>query len=266
MKMRIGWVQELYRYPVKSMQGEQLSATDVTERGLRYDRMWATRTPGGKLGSGKSTKRLQRIEGLSTARARCEAGIPVITLPDGTERRGDDPQLGDWLSSAFGQPVTLHRDSALQHFDDGPVHLVATTSLHSVQRATGVPVDRRRLRANVVLAEATPTEFPGAELPGAEFPEDEWLGCHLHLGDQVVLKVVGAMRRCVMVNHPVGELPRDDRVLKAITAAHHVTLGVFATVVRGGRMAVGDQVRLRPALSAPSPAATVAVPTVFQET
>lgn len=146
------------------------------------------------------------VDGLFSARARGETSIPVITLSDGTERHGDDPRVDDWLSSAFGQPVTFHREGTQTHFDDGPVHLVTTVSLRSAQKASGVPVDPRRLRANVLLTGVCPAGFLGAE-----FPEDEWAGCYLRLGDQVVLEVVGSMRRCVMVNNPVGELPRDDR-------------------------------------------------------
>src|SRR5262249_43672738 len=154
---------------------------------------------GGKLGSGKSTRRFQRIERLCSAWARCAAGVPVITLPDGRECRGDEPRVADWLSAALGQPVTFHREDAETHFDDGPVHLITTTSLRSVRRASGVPVDQRRLRANILLADANPAVFAGPEFPEAQFPEDDWLGWHLALGDQVVLEVVGSMRRCVMV-------------------------------------------------------------------
>ena len=57
-------VAELWRYPVKSLLGEQLQEVQVEERGVVGDRLYAVTDRRGKLGSGKTSRRFRRLEGL----------------------------------------------------------------------------------------------------------------------------------------------------------------------------------------------------------
>jgi uncharacterized protein YcbX len=232
--MRVGRVKELQRFPVKSMMGERLITAEVTQRGLAYDRLWATRGSRGKLGSGKNTRRFQRIDRLAEARAHCEAGVPVMTLPNGDECRGDDPRVDDVLSAAFGQPVSFHQEDTETHFDEGPVHLVTTEAIRKVQTESGVSVDPRRLRANLLVE----IEDERDEV----LTERDWPGLCLSLGPEVVLEVLAPMERCVMVNNLTGDVPHDNRVLRAIAKVTNMMLGVCARVVQVGRISVGDEV------------------------
>lgn len=236
--MRIGWVKELWRFPVKSMLGERLVTAEVNQRGFMYDRLWATRGSRGKLGSGKSTRRFQRIERLADARARCEAGVPVMTLFDGNEIRGDDPRVDNVLSAAFRQPVSFHREETETHFDEGPVHLVTINAIREIQTESGVYVDSRRLRANVLV------EIEDGR--GEALIERYGAGLCLSLGPEVVLEVLAPMKRCVMVNNSAGDVPYDNRILKAITDVTSMMLGVSTRVIRVGRVCVGDEVCIRP--------------------
>lgn len=108
-----GSVAELWRYPVKSMQGERVEASDVTDAGFTGDRAYAVIDPAtGKVGSAKHP----RLWGsLLQCQARYvampSAGVPLpavlITLPDGDETRSDDPRVDERLSAVFGRPVQL---------------------------------------------------------------------------------------------------------------------------------------------------------------
>ena len=125
----VGHVAALHRYPVKSLTGETLARADVDCRGLAGDRLWAVRDPDGKLGSGKSSRRFRRMDGLLALRATYDGQVPVVEWPDGRRLRGDDPAVDDALSAHVGRPVSLGREADVPHFDDGPVHLVTTATV-----------------------------------------------------------------------------------------------------------------------------------------
>jgi uncharacterized protein YcbX len=234
--MWIGTVTELRRYPVKSMRGELLQTMELDQRGVAFDRFWATHGDRGKLGSGKNSRRFQRIDQLSAMRARCEMRVPVITLPDGSECRGDDPLIDELLSAACHQTVTLHREGSNTHFDTGPVHVVTTDAIQRIEAECGVALDARRLRANIVI------EMDGHD--DDRLSEEAWPGLFLAVNGGAALEVTGRMDRCVMVNQAIEELPHDNRILKAINRVNQMMLGVHAQVVHTGKISVGDDVRL----------------------
>lgn len=229
----IGRVLELRRFPVKSLLGETLASADVDGRGLVGDRLWALRTPEGKLGSGKTTRRFQRLDGLLDLSARYEGDVPVVTLPDGTAWRADDPRVHGALSRWVGSPVTLVREETLPHFDDGPVSIVTTASLRTLEAHLGRAVSPRRFRANVLL-----------DVPSGGFPEDAWVGRRLSLGPTVVLQVVSPLARCRMVDLAQRDLPEDADILRTLGACHEARFGVLARVETGGTLACGETVRL----------------------
>ena len=127
--MSPGHVAALWRYPVKSMLGEQCDAVEIDNRGVVGDRVLAVRDPEGKLGSGKSSRRFRKMDGLLELAATYDGDVPVIAMPDGTTVRGDDPAVHDALSAHVGRSVRLAREDGVPHFDDGPVHLVTTSAL-----------------------------------------------------------------------------------------------------------------------------------------
>jgi uncharacterized protein YcbX len=225
-------VASLYRYPVKSLTGERLAAVTVQSRGLEGDRLWAVRDADGKLGSGKSTRRFRRMDGLLELRAGYTGDVPVIAFPDGSRLPATDPRAGTRLSDHVGRPVTLHTEQQVSHFDEGPVHLVTRASLAALGRARGSTVDERRTRANVVV-----------DIGGEGFPEHGWVGRRVQLGSEVVLRVEDVMPRCVMLTCPQDDLDADPSLLRDLAALTEGALGVVATVERGGSLRVGDPVR-----------------------
>ncbi len=230
-----GTLTEVRRYPVKSLEGELLPGCDLTGRGLDGDRWWSVRDPDGRFGSGKSSRRFRRMDGLRDLVARYDGDVPVIGLVDGADVRGDDPGVHEALSAHVGRPVRLEREQEVSHFDDGPVHLVTTAALAALGRAHGAGVDARRMRCNLLVD--TP------DLDG--FAEEEWLGRQLRVGPDVVLRVVAPMPRCVMVNASTRDLDADPDLLKTITRANDGSIGVLAEVVHPGAITLGDPVVLQ---------------------
>ena len=229
----MGSVLAIYRYPVKSLLGEELEQVLVESRGCVGDRLWSVRDPDGRFGSGKTTRRFRRMDGLLELSAAFDGDTPVITFPDGRAVRADAPEMDRMLSEHVGRPVALAREDEVSHFDEGPLHLVTTASLRTLAAGHGADVDPRRTRANLVL-----------EWEGDGFPEHDWVGRQLALGPEVVVRIRGVMPRCVMVNAAHGDLPADGGLLRSITDLSEGALGVVADVVRGGSVTVGARASL----------------------
>ncbi len=227
--MGIGTVARIDRYPVKSMLGESLRAATVETRGLAGDRLWAVRDPDGKFGSGKSTRRFRRMDGLLGCRSALAGDGVLVTLPDGVRYDGTDPALAPALSAVVGRPVTVAMEGTIPHHDAGAVHVLTTASLRQLAALLGEDVDPRRFRANVLL-----------DVAGTGFVEDGWLGRELTLGD-VVLRIRAGAPRCVMIDAVTAEVPADGRLLKLVSDHNGLNLGVLADVVTAGTLRVGHR-------------------------
>lgn len=226
-------VATLRRFPVKSMLGEQLPELVVDERGTVGDRLWAVTYADGKLGSGKNSRRFRRTEGLlhfsaSYAARPAAAARPRVVTPDGSDLR-DDAHLAELL----GADVRLAREDAVPHFDERGVTLIGTASLHALGGILGdtEPADALRFRKNILLD----TDEP--------WIEEDWVGREVAVGDEVRLRVVNRMKRCVMTTMAQRDLPEDRRVLKTLTADRGMCIGVGADVLVPGTVRLGDTVR-----------------------
>ena len=229
---RSGLVRRIRRYPVKSLVGEDLDRAEIVPRGLAGDRSWAVQDLDGKIGSGKSTRRFRRMDGLLDLAASYDGDTPVLTFPDGRALPAGAAATDQALSAHVGRPVSLARESDVSHFDDGPVHLVTTSSLRSIAEIAGHDVDPRRTRANLLV-----------DWDERGFPEHGWVGRQVAVGTEVVLRVTAPMPRCVMVNLPQEDLPADPDLLRLVgESTVGRILGVVAEVVRPGRVAIGDAV------------------------
>jgi uncharacterized protein len=229
-------VTELWRFPVKSLQGEQISSVKLGPQGLEGDRQFAIFDV--DTGFGLTARRMPVLL-FGAARIRAD-GSPEITLPDGSVATDDDA-LSAWL----GRPVAL-RSAAAEvtrryenpaDFEDeggpwgpfagasGAFHDSDEARVSMLSSATYGGWERRRFRANVLL------DGGG---------EDELLGARVSVGDAVV-NVGMRIERCVMVTRPQpGGIERDLDVLRTIHRHRAGLLAVGATVERPGRIAVGD--------------------------
>lgn len=262
-------VSGLWRYPVKSMQGEELNAIELTERGAVGDRAYALLDrETGKVASAKNPRKWGRLFDFRAAFVEPpRAGAPLppvrITLPDGTLTTSTDPDVDAVLSKAIGREVTLASTSAdtpvleeywpdieglprrdeitdepmpeRTFFDAAVIHVLTTATL---DRLRGLYSEGRfevhRFRPNLVLT-------PDASETG--FVEDAWVGRTLVVGDARIA-VLKPCARCVMTTLPQGDLPRDGGILRTAAKHHDVNVGVYCAIERGGTVRRGDAVRV----------------------
>ena len=228
-------VVELWRYPVKSLQGERLDAADVGPQGLTGDRQWALFDR--STGLGLTARRVPDLL-FAAGRLRDDGRVEVV-LPDGTVT-ADDGALSDWL----GRPVTLRAAEA----DHGPRHYEGPDDDELVwdafEGASGAFHDSSRIRVSLVSTGTLGTWVrrrfrSNVLLDGAG--EDDLVGATVRLGT-AVLDVVKPVSRCVMVTRPQpGGIARDTGVLKTIHRERGSALAVGALVPVPGRVAVGDE-------------------------
>ena len=221
---------QLWRYPVKSLQGERTDRVTITATGLEGDRRWGVvdRSTGYVLTA-------KRVPELLQGSARWIEGRPVVTLP------GDHTAVGAWLGrdAALVEAAPDQRGTyeiAEDQFDDdstilrwngpkGSFHDSNRTQVHVLSTASIGAWDVRRFRPNVVVEGAGELDLVGATL---------------RLGT-AVLAVSKRTDRCVMTTRPQpGGIERDPEVLRAILRAGG-DLGISCTVVQPGQVAVGDE-------------------------
>lgn len=267
-----GSIVSLWRYPVKSMQGEEINASFVTERGLFGDRAYALLdAEDGKTVTAKNPKKWPAMFRFRAAFAEpASPGThtvpPVrITFPDGDIRDSRQPDLEEALSQTLGRAVVftgqppaqphldeywpdeadvpglLHSDDVTDEntlentfFDLAILHLLTTATINTLRAA--YPAGRfeaRRFRPNIIID------------AGAEgFAENAWIGKTLALGDEVRLAVTGPCPRCVMTTLPQADLPRDPGILRAAVQQNGAHVGVYASVIQGGTVRLGDTIRI----------------------
>lgn len=230
---RVGHVSELFRYPIKSIGGEKVPQFQINQRGVEGDRLWAVENEEGKFGSGKTTRRFRRMEGLLEFRSYYLEGsdIPVLVLPDGSEHPASSLEARDALVHRTGEAVEVTAEREISHFDEGAVHVLSTSSLQLLSGLHGAAVDVRRFRNNITLKTS----------PNAGHIEADWLGRQLTIGPDVVLEILRLMPRCVMVNMKQCGLDEDRSMLQSIVKlSPDACLGVVARVLRMGLVSVGD--------------------------
>jgi uncharacterized protein YcbX len=226
----LGRVVALWRYPVKSMLGETLPSLDIDTRGAVGDRLFAISDRDGKLGSGKTTRRFRRIDGLFGFHATSDGGTPAIRFPDGRVLRGDDPGIHSALTEALGVDVTLAREDRIPHHDSSALHIVTTASLSWLgDRLPNGAVDARRFRPNIVI-----------DAGDAELAEETWMNRTLVIGGQLRVRVTDRTERCVMVTNEQDELKSDAAILRSLAQRNAQCFGVYADVAAPGTVNCGD--------------------------
>ncbi|HEY7323322.1 MAG TPA: MOSC N-terminal beta barrel domain-containing protein [Streptosporangiaceae bacterium] len=227
-------VEQIWRYPVKSIGGERMESARADGDGVEGDRVWAVQDAAGKLGSGKNSSRFTRIFGLLGLTARYEdlAEPPLVTGGDGTDYPVATGAADEFLRQLAGKRVWVRRDTGIMHFDGVPVTLVGTATLDWLAaQVPEVQVEARRLRPNLVVRTSEP------------FEEEAWLARPLRIGTaEVVFEMV--LPRCVMVGMGQPGLARSNAVLKRIGARIDNPLGmaIGGHVTRAGTIGVGDPV------------------------
>jgi uncharacterized protein YcbX len=216
------------------MQGESCLRLKLESRGAEGDRLYAVRNSEGKFGSGKTTRRFKKMEGLIHFRSFYSDDELLVVFPDGTEHRGQHRETSEAMSQILGQPVTLAREEAISHFDAEPIHIVTSTALSALRRELpNIQIDERRFRPNLVL-----------NIDSNEELEREWIGQRLCIGGKVILEITEPTERCVMTTFAQAELQHEPRVLKVLSKAFDMNFGIYAKVIHGGEVSLNDTVEL----------------------
>ena len=268
--MADGAVVSLWRYPVKSMMGEELNSSAVIDRGLLGDRSLAlVDTETGKVVSAKNPKKWSAMfdfRAAFTAPPELEHPLPPVrvTLPDGVTVTSDDTRFADLMSAALGRPVALatgapsqpsleeywpdmaelaHQETVTDErmpagtfFDLATIHVLTTATINQLRAL--YPEGRfeaRRFRPNVIVR---------SDDDDAGFAESKWVGKELRVGDAVVLEIPQPCPRCGMTTLPQGDLPHDRGILRTAARYHDVHVGVYAEVRQPGTVRRGDAAAL----------------------
>jgi uncharacterized protein YcbX len=231
-------VVELWRYPVKSLQGERLTTAEVGTDGITGDRQWALFDVA--TGFGLTARRAPDLL-FAAGRLRADGGVEVV-LPDGTVT-ADDGVLSDWL----GRSVALLSAAAVterRRYESPEDDLEERSSWHDWEGAAGGAFhDNADGRVSLVstgtLGDWDPRRFrSNVVLDGAG--EDTLTGSRARLGE-VLLAVGDRIPRCVMVTRPQpGGIGRDTGVLKTLHRERGGNLAVGAQVLMAGTVRTGD--------------------------
>jgi uncharacterized protein len=243
MPIKIGHVEAIFRYPVKSMGGEQLEAANLGWHGLDGDRRLAFRRIDDRGGfPWLSASMLPEL--LLFAPHRREDGaqgdLPThVRTPDGTEMPVFGEDLATEVARRYGASVQMMQ---LKHgiFDEASISVIALDTVREIGRIAGLSPDVRRFRPNVAVR----------LLRSAPFQEDEWVGGVLSFGegnDAPAIAVTMRDVRCSMLNLDPDSASAAPEVLKAVVRANQNNAGIYGAVTRIGRLAVGQTVILHAA-------------------
>lgn len=241
MLKEIGQVEAIVRYPVKSMGGERLEAAQMGWHGLDGDRRLAFRRIDDRSGFPWLTaSRLPDLLLFAPQRREngAQGGLPThVRTPDGQELPVFGEELATEVGRRHGAPVQMMQ---LNHgiFDDASISVIASDTVREIGRLAGRSPDVRRFRPNVVVR----------LLRSGPFQEDDWLGGVLSFGqgdETPAVTVTMHDARCSMVNLDPDSAGSAPEVLKAVVRANQNNAGIYATVTRTGRLAVGQTVFLR---------------------
>jgi uncharacterized protein len=273
----VGTVEELWRYPVKSMLGGKVSELVVTEQGGLGDRAWALRDQrNGRIVSAKRVPRLLEFRATYEVEPTPgSAGVVRIETPEGDILHAGQEDASARISRILGRSVVLdnfaHPDEKATIdrntvFGDVPVsQMKPDWTLETMPDyfqlksgsfleigaafllASGSVEHLRSLQGGTALIDRRrfrPNLYIDTGQASERFVEDDWLGGKLAIGDSVVLDEFAPTLWCVGSTLAQEELPRDRSILRTIARGHQGCLGVYGSVASTGLVRVGDPVVL----------------------
>jgi uncharacterized protein len=256
----VGTVESLWRYPVKSMRGEELDEIFAGFAGVYGDRLFAFESSASSKGFPFFTGRDQRqmiryrprfrdpkkaAQPINRTEAEQSNTNPIsakpeelmidVETPDGKTFAISDAALIDNLRAGIDakHKLTLLRsDKAIT--DSRPISIFAVQSAKKLGEETGIEVDKRRFRANVYL-----------DLESAKgFKENEFVCRSLRIGPKVVVSILERDPRCMMITLDPETAEKTPAILKKVAQAHDGFAGVYGAILAEGMIRKGDSVEL----------------------
>lgn len=239
--VEVGYVEAIFRYPVKSMGGERLEVANLGWHGLDGDRRLAFRRIDDRGGFPWLTaSKLPELLMFTPHRREggAQGDLPThVRTPDGKDLPVFGEDLAAEVGRRYGAPVQMMQ---LNHgvFDEANISLIASETVREIGRLAGRSTDMRRFRPNIVVR----------LLRSAPFQEDEWLDGVLSFGegtDAPAITVTKHDERCSMVNLDPDSASAAPEVLKAVVRANRNNAGIYGAVTRTGRLSVGQTILFR---------------------
>jgi uncharacterized protein YcbX len=258
----VGAVESLWRYPVKSMGGEQMAQAFMGFSGFYGDRCYAFKNSKARKGAPYLTASLQQqmlryrpqfryperaakppnlIEamsippGITPANGDSQDMLLDVITPEGAVVAIDGPELIEMLGEGLRgeNHLTLVRsDRALT--DCRPVSLISLQTIRQVEEELGIPLDKRRFRANVYLN----------LIADYGFAEDELVGRRVRIGPQAEIMVLERDPRCKVMSLDPDTGEHNPEVLRKVAQAHANFAGVYCAVLVEGILTEGDSIEL----------------------
>ncbi len=243
MPIKIGEVEALFRYPVKSMSGEPLGVADLGWHGLDGDRRLAFRRVDDHGGFPWLTAtKLPKLILFAPLRREpvVDGSLPThVRTPEGEELAVFGQELASDVGRRCGSPVEMmHLDRGI--FDEASVSMISSATVAEIGRLAAHGPDVRRFRPNILIK----------ALRSLPFEEDEWVGGLLSFGqsnEATTIAITNRDERCSMVNYDPDSARPAPELLKAVVRERNNRAGVYGTVVRCGRLAVGQPIFFEPA-------------------
>jgi len=208
-------IAELWRYPVKSLRGEQLAHAELLPDGVFGDRLVYVRAPGGRTITSRTRPGL-----LGLAGTLGDDGVPLIE-----GHPWNHPRSIAAVEAAAGAGATLVLSEGPERFDVLPLSILTDGAI------AALGVDRRRLRPNILIG-------------GVDgLSERDWPGRELRIGSALVA-VVKLRPRCVMTTFDPDTLAQDHGVLRRIVTDFGGVMALDAFVVEPGGVRVGDAIHV----------------------
>ena len=255
----VGTVESLWRYPVKSMRGEELAQAFVGFSGVYGDRFYAFLSSAAPkrfpyfTGREKDTMILYRpsyrngnamLQPSNLAEAQTGSGLTSlypdpaafmvdVETPSGDILAIDDPELLRRLREGVRDrhELTLIR-SHRSITDSRPVSLFSLQTVRQLSQELGAGLDKRRFRANLYL-----------NLHNSDgFAEEEFVGRTLQIGPKSILAVVGRDQRCKMITLDPDTGEANPELTRLLARAHGGNAGVYAAVLVEGIVSPGDKI------------------------
>jgi uncharacterized protein YcbX len=209
------YVQEIWRYPVKSMAGEKLQSARLTSNGIGGDRIVQVRNERGRAVTSRTRPELLRFKATLE-----NEGNPLV---DG--RRWTDPEIVAAVQRAAGPGTRMVHDESVSRFDILPLLVATEGAISEFGR------DRRRLRPNIVIGGVNGLE------------ERDWEGGRLLIGDAVI-GIHDLRARCIMTTFDPDTNAHDPNVLRDIVKRFGGKLALNCEVLRGGEIRVDQEVKV----------------------
>jgi uncharacterized protein YcbX len=259
----IGTVESLWRYPVKSMRGAEVSEVFMGFSGIYGDRCYAFmnsaarkgfpylnanaqpqmllyspqfRYPERSLKPPNLTEADSISPGVTPANGNAEDMVLDIVTPSGETICVDDPAiiklLGEGISEK-NQLKLVRSDRSLT--DCRPISLISLQTVRQIESELSMPIDKQRFRANIYVNLAS---------ENSGFAEDSFVGRRLRIGSKATIMVLERDPRCNLISLDPYTGEHEPEVLRKVVKAHANLAGVYCAVLVEGLLKKGDLIEL----------------------